>query len=52
MVLGYGAHEDMVGALLPAIEEARAQPKKQDVIFTLLQLFVGRRKIAKLPIVG
>ena len=28
MVLGYGAHEDMVGALLPAIEEARATAKE------------------------
>ena len=28
VVLGYGAHEDMVGALLPAIEEARATAKE------------------------
>ena len=28
VVLGYGAHEDMVGALLPAIEEARAVAKE------------------------
>ena len=29
VVLGYGAHEDMVGALLPAIEEARFSCRKQ-----------------------
>lgn len=28
VVLGYGAHDDMVGALLPAIEEARAIAKE------------------------
>ena len=28
VVLGYGAHEDMVGALLPAIQEAQMQAEK------------------------
>ncbi len=48
VVLGYGAHEDMVGAYYQQLKKRVPQPKKQDVIFTLLQLFVGRRKIRKI----
>ena len=48
MVLGYGAHEDMVGALLPAIEEARATAKEAGRDLYFVATVCGRRKIRKI----
>ena len=48
VVLGYGAHEDMVGALLPAIEAAQTKAKTAGVIFTSWLQSAEPRKIRKI----
>ena len=44
VVLGYGAHEDMAGALLPAIKEELAKAKEEKRTLYFVATVVGTRK--------
>ena len=44
VVLGYGAHEDMVGALLPAIKEELAKAQNEGRTLYFVATVVGTRK--------